>query len=443
MTQRRKWRVFKRVSGKKNILKRLFLQKTVFACAFLFLCFFTCVGCSNSAANPIIIWTSSAEFASYVELFNSTHENAKAVVVYKEQPARSLPPAKGEQVPDIVVGSWLKNSGTRKYFSPVDYLFSEQKINKALFYPQLIDYGEINGKQYLLPVSFNLPAIVFNSKNSSYVINEHLLNLDDIKTAAGSFNVKNKDGVYTEMGYAPSWDSNFLYLVAKLQGASFREKGTSFSWDSKAMLSAITYLREWTAARNTDTTSEQNFQFKYLYMPEYKQVSLGKSLFAYMSSNELFSLADEQQSGLSFRWIAQDGTVPVDDEIITMGLYKGSHNTSDAEVFLAWFNKEATQEALLKHTADMHLDNKTFGIAGGFSALKNVNEKVYPIYYRQVLGNLPSADFLSTPNILPYRWTSLKQKVIIPYLSASTNTNTHTVVQTLEERIADWSKQYF
>jgi ABC-type glycerol-3-phosphate transport system substrate-binding protein len=430
MTQRRKWRVHK--------------EKSVALVSNLILLFALLLsGCSHSSEKPVIIWTSSPEFASYVELFNSSQNKAKAVIVYKDQPARALPPAKDEQVPDIVVGPWLKNASTRKYFTPVDYLFSEQKINKYLFYPQLIDYGEFNGKQYLLPVSFNLPAMVFSTKNSSYVTTDHLMSMDDIKTAAGKFNEKNKSDVYTAMGYAPSWDKDFLYLAAKLEGTSFREKGTSFAWNSKAMLSTITNLREWTTARNTDTTSEQNFQFKYLYMPEYKQVSLGKSLFAFMTSNELFSLTEEQQSGLSFRWISQNGKVPIEDQIITMGLYKDSKNSADAEVFLTWFNKEITQEAILKRNAAMHLDNITFGIAGGFSALKNVNEKVYPTYYRQVLGNLPSSDFLVTPNILPYRWPSLKDKVIIPYLTASTNTNNSTTVQSLEDRIADWSKQYF
>lgn len=405
---------------------------------------FSLTSCGNSYEKPIIIWTNCADFASYVELFNVSQDKVKAVVVYKEQPARSLPPTKDEQTPDIIIGPWLKNTTTRKFFTPVDYLFSEQKINKSLFYPQLIEYGNINDKQYLIPVSFNLPAMVFSSKNEPLVSSDsHLITLDDIKMIAGNFNEKNKSDTYTIMGYGPSWDSEFLYLTAKLKGASFRERGSSFSWDSKAMLATVTYLKEWTTSRNTDTTSEQNFQFKYLYMPEYKQISTGKCLFAYMTSNDLFSLTNEQQSGLSFRWIEQDKKVPVEDEIITMGLYKNSRNSSAAEIFLAWFNKESTQEALLKRTANMKLDNKTFGIAGGFSSLRNVNAKTYPSYYRQLLSNIPSEDFLTTPNILPYRWPSLKKAVIIPYLSESTNTSATATPHTLEDRIAEWSKQYF
>lgn len=421
--------------------KQIFFStaRLIFAAATILLC----ASCHNPSEKPVIIWTSCPEFASYVEVFNQSQNRTKAVVVYKEQPARSLPPAKDETPPDIVIGPWLKNASTRKHFTPIDYLFSEQQLNKSIFYPQLLDYGNIKEKQYLLPVNFNLPIMIFDSKNEKLIDENHVISLDQIRTVASTFNEKNKSDTYTAMGFAPSWDNDFLYLTAKLKGAAFRERGTSFTYDAKGILAAVTYLREWTTARDTDTTSERNFQFKYLYMPEYKQVSSGRCLFAYMTSNDFFSLTTMQQSGISYRWVCENGKVPVEDGIITMGLYKGSRNSSKAEQFISWFMKESTQESLLKHTEDMHLDNITFGITGGFSSIKSVNEKVYPLYYRGLLGNLPDENFLTTPSILPYRWPSLKEKVVIPYLTDSTNTNSLTVTHSLEERIADWSKQYF
>jgi ABC-type glycerol-3-phosphate transport system substrate-binding protein len=439
MTPRRKWRVLKVKLNAKSFCST---TAALFVAATL-LCSAAFTSCKSASDKPVIIWTSCPQFASYVELFNASQNKAKAVVVYKEQPARSLPPAKDEEPPDIVIGPWLKNSNTRKYFTPVDYLFSDQQINKSIFYPQLIEYGDINEKQYLLPVNFNLPAMIFDSKNERLMPRDHLISMDEIKTVAGNFNDKNKSDTYTSMGFGPSWEKDFLYLAAKLNGTTFREKGSSFSYEQKGLLTTVTYVREWTKARNTDTASEQNFQFKYLYMPEYKQISSGRCLFAYMTSNELFSLSNEQQSGISFRWIEQDGKVPVEDELITMGLYKGARNVTAAETFMSWFMKESTQEALLKHTADMKLDDISFGITGGFSSIRSVNEKVYPMYYRQLLGNLPSAEYLTTPSILPYRWPSLKARVIIPYLTDSTNTSSNVAVRSLEDRIAEWSKQYF
>ena len=401
--------------------------------------------CSGRQIRPVIIWTDNPEFVSYVELFNSTHKDAKAAVVYKESVASALPPTKDELQPDLVIGSWLKNSSTRKYFSPVDYMLSEQGIVSSAYYKQLIEYGQINEKQYLLPVSFNIPAIIYSKKNESLVSqsSSHLLNLEQIKTIAAAFNEKNKDGVYTAMGFAPSWDTDFMYELTKLYDVSYREKGSSFVWDQKAMQNAVSDMREWTLARNTDTASEQNFQFKYLYMPKHRQVTTDRCLFAYTTSSELFTLTETQVSPLSFRWLEQNGKIPVEDSIITMGLYKNAKNVSGAEKFIGWFCKEDTQRELILRTESLKLDTINFGIAGGFSAIKSVNEKIYPSHYRQLLGNLPGEDYLVMPKILPYRWENIKQRVIIPYLTESTNTNSEKTVTPLEERISEWTKQYY
>lgn len=291
------------------------------------------VSCSSKSEEPLVIWTSSKEFATYVEQFNATHTNAKAVLVYKEQPARALPPAKDEQTPDLIIGSWLKNSTTRKYFTPLDYLFQERQLNKSVFYRQLIDYGVINEKQYLVPISFNIPAIAYDSRQEANLPEGKSLTLNQIKECAKAFNTTDKSGNYTAMGFAPVWDTDFLYLVSKMQGASYREKGNSFSWNESAMDQTIRYLRAWTQDCNTDSTAEQNFQFKYLTMPEYKQVISGRTLFAYMTSDELFTLSPAQLEPLSFRWIQSNGMSSVEDSLITVGLYKHAKHSSQAELF--------------------------------------------------------------------------------------------------------------
>ncbi|MDD7459973.1 MAG: hypothetical protein SPJ89_06405 [Treponema sp.] len=404
---------------------------------------FAFISCSNPKDKKLIIWTNNTEFVSYVELFNATHENTKAVVVYKKEPARALPPSKDELPPDIVAGPWLKNSLTRKYFTSVDYLFSEKSISKTQFYKKLLNYGSINEKQYLLPVSFNIPVMIFSKKNESLVGTNHYLSFNRIMEYGSKFNAKNEKGVFTAMGFAPSWNSEFLYTLTKLNGTSYREKGTSFLWNEEAMKNSIKQIIDWTSSCNTDTTTEQNFQFRYLYMPFYRQVTTGRCLFAYTTSDRLFTLTDAQGSHISFRWIMEDNKIPVEDNIITMGIYKKAENSEQAETFISWFLKEETQQKLIERTENMKLDTVNFGIAGGFSSIRDVNEKYYPAFYRQLLGNMPAEEFLTLPNILPYRWESLKSNVILPYLLDSTNTNGAKNNSTLEERITEWTKQFY
>ncbi len=425
-----------------NIKMGVRLKKVCSSILAILFCF-SAVSCSHDNDAPIVIWTDNAEIVSYAEYFNLTHEKEKAIVLYKEQLAGSIPPSKNEIQPDIIIGSWLKNSFTRKYFSPLNYLFQEGGLLRGSFYKQILEYGSINDKFYLIPISFNLPAMMYSKKNEHLVENDQFLTLDTIKKFAGNFNVKNDNDLYSVMGFAPSWDDDFLYLVTKLNNIGYQEKGSSFLWNEKALKDTIGSIKDWTVARNTSTTAEENFKFRYLYMPNYSQVLSGKSLFAYITSDKFFTLSEVQSSGISYKWIVKDQTLPIEDDITTMGLYKKSRHKTKSERFITWFMQVETQRKLLERTEKMRLDSKNFGIAGGFSSLKEVNEKIYPVYYRQLLGNMPPEHFISVPNILPYRWESLKSKVIIPYLKESTNSDSKNEITTLETRIADWEKQYF
>jgi ABC-type glycerol-3-phosphate transport system substrate-binding protein len=401
------------------------------------------LSCSIKYRDPVIIWTNQSEFVSYAELFNTSQESARVVVVYKESPVEAFPPAKDEKAPDIVIGPWLKNERIRKNFMPVDYLFTELQILSSSFYPQLLTLGNVDDKQYLLPVSFNLPAIMFSTKYQDSIPDNYILTTDQIRDTAKTFNVIGKNDFYTTMGFAPQWNESFVYLTAKLNGAAFRENGSSFSWDSNAINNTTAYLQDWSATANTSTTDEADFQFKYLYTPEYKQITSGKCLFSYITSDALFAIPDEQLEEIDFRWIHQNYAIPIEDRIISMGLYKNSKNTAAAEAFMIWFMKESTQKQLLERAVKMNLKTRTFGISGGFSSIRSVNERIFPTFYPALLRNLPPADYLVTPNILPSRWEDIKERVIIPYLLDASKTDITKPVQTLEERLAEWNKQYF
>ena len=98
---------------------------------------------------------------------------------------------------------------------------------------------------------------------------------------------------------------------------------------------------------------------------------------------------------------------------------------------------------MMEHVHQMNLNVSTFGIAGGFSSIKDVTEKVFPTYYNTLLSNAPVAELLMPPAVLPLRWESLKDKVIIPYIADSINSNAEIKVRSIEERTSDWSKQIF
>lgn len=409
--------------------------------------FFSC----KKKAEVITIWTDRAEMASCVELFNLTNDGVKATIVYRERLATSLPPAKDEERPDIVLGSLLKNSRMAENFSALNSIFQKEgkknqagKIDRNSFYKPLLDYGKDGESQLLIPVSFNLPIMIFSNLNRNLVSENYVIELDEIRETAAKFNKANGNGIYTNMGYAPSWNANFIYTAAKMNGVDFHETLDTLVWNESALSMTVDYLKEWTAEKNTSTNAEQDFSFKYLFTPSYKQISSGRCLFAYSTTDEFFSLAPEQIVDTDFRWLTREGTIFAEDDITTAGIYRKSAKKSAAKKFLAWLLSEETQRKILDRNAKMGLGSNTFGICHGFSSIKSVNERHFPAYYTNLIGNLPGESAIQAPFALPPRWQSMKERVLIPYLSEVTKTDDEKTenIQTIEARLKNWSKQF-
>ncbi len=396
--------------------------------------------CREESQERIVIWTSCAEFAQYTELFNSTHPGSNAVIVYKENPAQELPPAKDELPPDIVIGSWLRTDKTHKQFKSLDYLFDRQTISSSMFYTQLLDAGKVRKNQYLLPVSFNLPAVIFANYNSDYIKENYTLTLDQIKAAGLSYNEKDKKDSFSRIGFLPSANDDFLYLTTKLYGVDFREEKGQITWSDLRLRNAVSYDRDWINNTNGSAQDEQDFAYKYLFMPDYRQVTSGRTLLAYTTSNKMFGYMKGQELNIDYRWIKGDGFIPIEDSFLMTGIYAKASNEQGATEFLSWFFDSETQKAILERKIAMELNSEMFGIADGFSALRDITEHILPIYYNQLLTNLPPAQLLRVPQKLPARWDSYKSVVVEPYLNAAITTDAKVSISDYE---AEWRKKVF
>ncbi|GMO53720.1 MAG: extracellular solute-binding protein [Treponemataceae bacterium] len=415
------------------------LRKIRRARRFSGLCVITCAvfvcSCAVMRKDPLVIWTDRAEFAPYIELFNASQDKVKTIAVYKRSPAQLFPPPKAAPAPDIIIAPGLKNQKARSRFLPLNRLFSAGKIDKDDFYANLLTHGIINGKICFLPVSFNLTAVIFDSEreNESLIPHEYLISLSQMREAAERFNGQ-KERQTASMGFGTSWEKSFLYLAAKLYGARFRSGLNGIEWDTEALQDAVQFLRGWTLSANISTAAEEDFAFKYLYMPPERQVLSGICLFACAPSGSLFMIPEDIQENISFRWLHKNFQIPADDECVYFAINKESKNIPAAEFFADWFFREETQRALMERSNAMRLNTAAFGIAGGFSSLKQVTERVFPAYYPQLLGNIPPVEYITAPEMLPQRWDDIRQEVIIPYLSAVCDTrNDPAVVRPLAE----------
>ncbi len=400
-------------------------------------------GCKNQGEKRIVVWTDNSEFAPYIELFNKTHED-KALLVYKENPSSSLPATNQEPHPDLVIGSWLVNEHTKHYFEPLDYLFERKFISSQDFYRILLQAGKMGKRQYLLPVSFNLPAMIFSAENTELVEDSYTINLEQIKKSGEAFNKKNSNGTFSRMGFAPESSDRFLYLVTKIQGAGYKEtKGNSFSWNPDALKDSIGFLDEWITSINGSSQTERDFVYKYLSTTDDKKVTQGKALFAYTTSDRLFRFPKGQLSLIDYRWLENQKRIPVEDSMVMLGIPKKAKNHYGAVEFISWFYNVQTQQALLERKFTMNLDINRFGIANGFSSIREVTERILPVYYTSLLSNIPQAENFQVYEKKPLRWEMTKQRVIIPYIKEVLAARGTKKISSIEERYAEWKKQGF
>lgn len=400
-------------------------------------------GCKSKTDNRIIIWTSCSEFAQYAEMFNRTHKDNNAVIVYKKNPAASLPPAKDEHVPDIVIGSWLRNDKIDDSFKSLDYIFDNQVLNTDKFYFQMLEAGKKDNTQYLFPVSFNLPVIMFAKENEDLVTEGYTLTTQQVREIGAEFNTKNYRDLFRKIGFTPLSNEGFLYLSAKLYGADFRDEQGKIVYNSQKLDVAADELKDWVVTENTSAQVEEDFAFKYLYMPDYRRIKSGKTLFAYTTSDKLFKIMKEQDSEIDYRWVAENSQIPIEDSFVMMGIYKKSENQIGATEFIKWFFNEENQRAILERKEDFNLDTDLFGIAGGFSTLKDVTEHVLPTFYTQLLTNIPPAQMLSVPNQLPPQWDSYKEYVVDKYLRNYIWAREDSKLPTIPELEKEWRKKVF
>jgi ABC-type glycerol-3-phosphate transport system substrate-binding protein len=396
---------------------------------------------SCSDKKIVQIWTDRPEFALYGDYFNTAQNQYKVTVKYMEFPAEELGREnrkKSTAYPDIIAGSWLKNTSTGANFKSLDNLFGANKLSRSVFYQRLLAAGRIDRNQYLLPISFNVPALIFSKERDLEISNSFTIGFEEIKKLSAGYNVLNK-GLYTRMGFSPLWDDNFLIITAVLFDTSFRE-ASPLAWDNDALNRSMNFIYNWTNEINTDNHAEEDFTFKYFFEPPEKLILSGRILFSFMESSKLFTLSEENKHTLDFRWIMEENKIPTATDTVFLGIPKKGKSRKAARAFVQWFFKIENQRLLLEYSKANRINENVFGICGGFSAIGAVTEQIFPLYYPSLLGRMPPSEFLAVPNIMPGNWAVIRERVVRPYLHDRARSGHPEETPSLERRLFDWQR---
>ncbi|MDR2864507.1 MAG: hypothetical protein LBV68_02735 [Spirochaetaceae bacterium] len=397
------------------------------------------VGCSGK--NSAVLWTDKPEIVIYAQLYNSSQSKYTIEVKFVESPAERL--INTRISPDMVIGSYLNSTKSIDLFQNIDFLFGKNSINKNSFYPELLHLGLVKKEQRLIPISFNLPVIIFKNSNENAMSNDIISDLDELKRLGLEYN-EHTNANWARKGFSPLWGrgNDFLFTTAVLFGVDFEEaagknsKKDVLNWNEARLDEAIRYIKDWIDL-NGGIQAENDFIYKYFFNPSPKLLSEGRIRFAYMKSGNYFILPQNATAGLDFRWLSRGKRLPVTEDTVLFGIPKKSQSKSIAADFARWFFNESTQDLFLENSRDNHLNEIVFGIAGGFSAMRTVSEFVFPKYYHNLLGHIPPADYLvAVPAALPESWKNIKEDVILPYMLAAVNNQGASLV--LREKLNEW-----
>lgn len=385
--------------------------------------------------STIVLWTNKPEMAAYVEEFNSTQDKYRIEIVYKKRPGEIL--GLTDNSADLIVSEFLNSPGVIELFTPLDTFLEEGNLDLSIFYSGLLELGQKEEELFLLPVSFNLPSLMFSRATQSPDIPSFFMNTSTMETAAIDFH-KSSDKDFQVMGFSLRWESEVLFQNSVLMGTEFQLLNTGvLSWNNKKLLDSLKLSIRWSKEINGGFEQEEEFTTKFLYDPSYKLIAENRILFYYSDLVSFFAIPPDKRKNMDFRWLSSDDKIPVLGNILFSGIPNGAKNKKGALEFIYWFFDPATQAKLLKSTQIKRMD--TFGFANGFSAIPGVNKNELPIIYPTLVGYIPPESSLIFPKPLPLYWEDLKAQVINPWLKNQAGKNP--LNMSLQKAIEEWLKQ--
>ena len=410
----------------------MLLRRIIIVLIIIFLVLLVFSFIKNFSANnhKLVLWTDIPEFISYVEMFNAEHDSLKIEPVYQRDPARALMRTRNQ--PDIIVGNYLNSPQVIESFRKVNHLFRQKRIDSNSFYSVLLSRGAKGKSQMVLPVSFNMPALMFQPGEISQTISAFMITHENIIEISRAFNRRVMKDV---SAFSPRWNSDMLYYNAVMNNADFRTNETSgISYNMDGLEGSLRVTRAFINEINGGIERDIRFEEKHLYKPAESLIIEQRIFFAYTTLRDFYAIRQHQREKLSFRWLSKENIIPVCDDIVFAGIPRSGSNRKGAEAFLEWFFDHHTQEKIMETKQLRRV--RTFGISSGFSSLRTVNEQIFPKHYPLLVGHIPPQNMLAFPAPLPVEWEALKDSVIKRWLYRESG-NTHTTSD-LEAAIHNW-----
>ena len=359
-----------------------------------------------------MLWTARPEFAAYVQAFNSAQDEYVVEVVYKDSPAAALKGKKPGRW-DVAIGPFLNSASLNDTFMPLEVLFSDGTVGKPRFYKNALEKGMHNGHQMLLPLSFNVPAFVFQSGKIRQEFDSFALSSSSFYSICDDFN-KAKSR-HAKSAFSPLWNPESLFFFSILSPGLCSQFEAGSEVRQQDVESGISNIRQMTDDLAGGAKSDAQFREKYLYKNYLELLDSGHIFFWYTDVGSFYTLPSERRRNVDLRYyLNSGGKIAACEDMLWLGIPKKGGNVRGAVAFIQWLMNPDVQKNLILKAGEM--DIRSFGLAGGFSALKTVNAEVLPQIYPIIDTFIPREEHLAFPDPCPVDWYPLKRGAVIPYL---------------------------
>lgn len=360
----------------------------------------------------MVLWTDRPEFAAYAQAFNSTQAEYVVEVVYKESPASALKSKKPGRW-DVAIGPFLNSVSLNDAFMPLESLFGDGTVNKSSFYQNALDKGTRDGHQMLLPLSFNVPAFMFQSGKIKPELDSFALTSDSFSAICLDFN-KAKSR-HAKSAFSPLWNPESLFFFTILSPGLCSQFEAGAEVRQQDVEAGLSWIREQIVSLDGGIKAEAAFREKYLYKKPLELLDTGHIFFWFSNVGSFYTLPAERRQNLDFRYYLNgSGKVTACEDMLWLGIPKKGGNTKGAVAFIQWLMNLDVQQNLILKAREM--DIRSFGLAGGFSAIKDVNAGALQQIYPFIITFIPQEGYLVFPDPCPTDWYAFKRGAVIPYL---------------------------
>lgn len=369
----------------------------------LFLIIVNLFSCANKPVT-IHILTDRKELASAVEIFDAA-ENSITLTI-RHVPIIDAGIVEIEN-PDLIIGSDLNSLEIIDLVRPLETDFP---VYQALTGP-----ADSKGRKYLIPLAFEMPLIMGKKSVVSDLPDPIIVRPDDLRDAALSGIKTNGDDRLTHLGFSPDWNLN-SYTDLMMIKDPFGLSGGVENMNRETLSQVITETRDWIVESAGSLDADKAFSSRYRYIPDEYLILEGRTLFARTDFDYWASLPDTTTRDLDIRYFSGPRQIPV-TSVTYAAVPAKSKSLESSMSFISWLLLPETQSRLLSRWERDGI--QVFGVFGGLSSLPEVNNSILIRYFPEMKGKIPEGHYLSVTDMLPHRWSRIRDEVITPWFQKS------------------------